>query len=1285
MTTTPRRPTKQHTKTRRTGAGLVLLSALLLGGGLLMMTSGADPVRALPSEGLVSIAEPSANADQSVFLSALPQRAVAAADNPELANQPWDDAWTVDGLPAWRWRSIDLDVDTSGGTFGIAGSFKQIPVSIAEMVFYLANWLWSVLLAVLKFGFEADELIVLAAGSINAGAAFIGGKLLYMGILFAAILGWRLVSAFLKPKGGGMLAVGRTAVGFVLAFGALAMVTSQASVAHQTYPGDARAQMQVSGTLPWAASKILDVADNVTAPLAGPVIGRVERDGKTADEVINGKDVTEGNDANTGTNPGTTTCDRYTNAMYSEYSSGPTNERVLIVLSRLWENTFYDSWRTATLGESVSYSLPDGKTYNSNIPERAMCHFAESVNNIDASTQHRIARTAYGSALPAVGGTVPSVFGPFDATNNGDRRKATTAWAACRWDGSSWKGQTEFNGSWSDSGSANPYDSLCSKVMQDDEKFDDKFYVFAGKVKDASGKGDAAHRAQLVAAREYGTAYSGANSGGRMVYAFISMLVAGMFLVSFGFIALGLIASMLMAIACITFALPMGFALAAIGRSRQAIPLFKVTLTSLLSESFFTIILSLIVILGGLFQNLISGVGALPGPLMALGNGAAPVAAFFLIKKLLKSMGMADILSPSGAMTFATSAAMASSGNKDWAAKARTGKDGGKTGVQKALSKTPWLGKKAEKLDRYAPTRANWTAEGRDKRQTANAKDENDRQEKLKAQIARRNPDSRLGRMRNKIDNSRLPGGVADRLRGLSGASAIAVLTGALGGPLGLGALGGAKAYQRYRSWSATRRRVGDEPDVDTADDVDYDAGTIHGGRDAEPRRLDSVNSTRTYVETTMDRVYEDMKHADPSSSYTERNRAGVETAMSDMMGSYAESLTGSRALLTDSEMDGLRINAARALGYASGGAMVATAGGVVLPIPFSTERAKAELSDEQLKSFVHWLPSHDRDIQQIRDVAPDGTSSLRAENADEYASRLFALGLARGVLHPDGSSVDVLSLKGLDVADVSVQARITAWRGGNADDLLDNLQINSVDDMLERRLVLAAQSVARAQSIGVVVAAPTATGTVLGAPSVSAPPAPPALADASDAAALTTQLVLAVSAAREMLTEARRGGDDSAVGAAVTKMSASMEKLESTQERLFEALGASMADTLERNLQVQATRDQRFTETFEKSFSDGVGRIETQLDGVRDVLDQFKAGTLSMSAAVSGLQRSLADVRSDSDQSEARLLEVLAEQSRNLGNSGTRGRAAPTWGPPSSRDVAERTGGAVFPSSEER
>lgn len=1302
--TEPKPPVRSDRCLRGAHVGSALLVALCLSmlvGGFVL--AAQQPPVATPDEVLVIAGPLEAYADnalQSAVSASI--TAVDAGDSPytasvpavglpakgSAASQPWENAWDADGLPAWRWRSIDLDVDTSGGIFNISGSFKQIPVMIAELVFWLANWVWSVLLAVLKFGFAADELIKPATPAINAGAAFIGGKLFYMAILFAAVLGWRVVRTILRPNKGGTAELVRTGAIFILAFGMLAMVTTNAVKAHQNYPGNGGEQLQVSGTLPWMANEILDIADSATAPLAGVVTGVTRRDSKTADEVINGSDVTDLSPGNgTGTNPGVTTCVNYTNAMYDTYAEAPDNERVLIVLSRLWENTFYDSWRAAAFGYPVNFRQAGGNMYNSNIPERVMCHFAEAVNDISPQDQQRIAHTAYGDAIPAAGGVLPTVFGPYDATNNGDLRKAVGAWAACRYDGSNWVGQTEFDGAYSPAAVVaivhgrpeNVYDDLCSKVMQGDDGFDDKFYVFGKRVRENFSPKEADAKEQLKAARVFGSAYSGVNFGQRMIYGLISMLVAVMFLLSFGFIALGLIGSMLMAIACITFALPVAFALAAIGKTKHAGPVFRVTITSLLSQSFFTVLLSLIVILGGLFQALIGGLSVLPGPLTALGNGAAPVAAFYLLRKLLKSMGMADMLTPSGALTFAGSAAVASSGNKSWANKVKAGKDG-KSDLQKGLSKTPWLGRKVNKLDRYAPTKDRWNRAGRADRAEANAEDEAARQEKIRENMARRNTDSKYGRARNRIDNSRLPGGTADRLRTMANGGALAVLTGVLGGPLGIGLLGATAGGRKYRQWRKQRPQVGDTVDDATADPMDYDAGATHTGREAEPQRRANVGATRTYIDTTMDRVANDMAFTNPASTGDERARAGILTAMEDMMGAYAEAHAGRRGTFTDSEMDGLRTAAAAALGYRSGAEMVVTTSGVVVPVPYPPDRARSELSHEQLTSFVHWLPEHDREVQTIATTAPDGSPTTRPENGEEYAARLFALGVARGVLSPDGSSVDVLAVNGLDIKDVTVQARVDAWQAGGADDLLDNLRIDCVSDALERRLVLAAQEITRAPlSVPSMTMTPAATATTAaGGASVSA------AAAAADSTELVTQLLVAVNAARDLLAATRATGGDADVRKAAEKMAASVTRLEAAQETMLDSIGSAMVDSLEKNMQAQALRDEKFADRFDQSLADGVGAIADQLDSVRDVLKAFSDGTAGLQATVNALGQVMNGVTDNIAASEEGLREAVEEQTRAVRDRTVR-QGGTTWAAPSAREVSERNGATNFPRGDER
>jgi hypothetical protein len=428
------------------------------------------------------------------------------------------------------------------------------------------------------------------------------------------------------------------------------------------------------------------------------------------------------------------------------------------------------------------------------------------------------------------------------------------------------------------------------------------------------------------------------------------------------------------------------------------------------------------------------------------------------------------------------------------------------------------------------------------------------------------------------------------------------------------------------------------------------------------------VTDTNNYIEETTDRVYAEMKASDPASNPAERLKRGMETAMEDMMGAYAEALTGSRRLLSDAEIDGLRINAGAALGYTPA-AMVATAGGVVLPIPYEPSRARNELAPEQLQSFVHWLPEEDRERRSVPMTLPDGTSTTRPENADEYAARLFAMGVARGVLHPDGSNVDVLSLHGLDIADAAVKVRVEAWQAGNADSILDNLQIGAIDDALEARLIAAAQAVANSQA-----RTPSAGATPALPGSTALPVAPPPVTPLD--AGMTSQLVLAVNAARELLEDARRSGSSGPeLATAASKVAATIERLEANQEELVGKLSASMTDSLEKQLALQAGRDTEFNAKFEELFSAGVESISDRVGELREVLGSFAAGMLPMTEAVNRLSGIVNEVNESNAESSKKVAEAIANQSRIMNDWGKATRGGATYTTPSAKDAVEGSG----------
>jgi hypothetical protein len=1298
MATTPRR--------RITTLILGLLVSFMGAGSLLLAAGGARTNLEAPGQGPVVGSGASVTALPDGLAALGPQLGVPAkAGTGRTA--PWDGARDVNDLPAWRWRSIDLDVDTSGGFMGVAGSFKQIPVTIAEMLFSAANFFWQIVLLVLKLGFESDGLITAGTQSINTGAAFMANKLLFFAIPLGAIVVWRFVREFLKLKGGNPFGLFRALTVFAVAFGMVYMVVDRSSYAITNHRGDKEAQLRVPGTIPWMASQILDLVDKATGPITEPVIGVKVGDDtvESVDKTIAGEDgdLTTRAGGVVTTSAGPTTCVNYIESIYGAYAEGPKAERTLIVVSRLWESTFYESWKSSAFGEPTTYRSASG-AYASDIPERVMCHYAESVNDVSAEEQQKIANAAYGPAVPAYSdaGSIPTVFGPFDASNNKEQRKAMTAWAACRWTGSAWDGQIEFDGSWADDGTTNPYDGLCSGVMTGTGDFDDKFYVFSGDVKEATSRGDAEHREQLKAARSYGLAYSGGNAGGRIISGAIALLVAIAFVVTFGFLGLGLMIAMMLAVAFLALALPAALVLAAIGRTRQAQPLFKMTLMSLLSHGFLTVILSLIIIISGIFRALLTNFDEMPLLIRSITNGMAPVAAFFAVRKVMKSLGMADILTPSGAMSFAGAAAL-KAGEGEFSAKSKRMTSGD------SLKKAPGIGKKLEKLDRYAPTYANWSEKGRKDRAKA-VKEEDEKETKRRQERIQKRTKAaggelgRYGRLRNKIDNKRIPGTTRDRLKeiadnraarlgkkGVKPGLAAAALIGS--GPAGWGVLAaGALAGAGWHKWRAGRA-PGTPVDADEATDMLYSKAQIRRGRDVDAFRTEAVRNNKNFIDTQADAVARGLEITEPSSTEIERAQEGIRVAVTDMVGAFAEALTGSRELLTEAQRDGLRISAGREEGYPPR-AILATAGGVVLPTPYDTNRKRLELSDDQLGHFVHWLPKEDRERREIRDTDASGRVVTRLESESEYGTRLLATGIARGVAHPDGQMVDVLALKGIDSSTKEGKKIIADWRRGEPNEILDTLQIVEVDSAMEKKVVTAALEVARKQEMQVTISQVNSEMAAFGVRAENErvrteawrrgePDGPSSASrDAAAMAESTAQLLVAVNAAKDLFEKARNGGDADALNKAAQRMSLTMQKLEESQEQLVDRLGLSMAESFEKQLAAQELRDEKFAESFEKSFEQGVDRIESVVGGVSQALDAFKQGALDLQGTLKILNETMNREKKESSDAGARLQEVLSNLEKTAKTAGSSRAGQADWGMPNARDVADVSGANPIPDT---
>ena len=1061
----------------------------------------------------------------AIELTGRPETTCSLA-NPAACGEPWEGAYDVDSLPAWRWRDLDLDKDTSGGwSKAVQNSFNQVPVTIAEMIFHAANFVWMLLLFLMKMGFDAKGLLGIGAQSINNGAAFMADKLIYFIIPLSAYVMWKFFRDFLKLRSGNPIGLMRRVVVFSVLIGMMWMVASSSQQAVLQNNNDTDAQLEYVGTIPWMAKEVLNFGDKIVSPIAGVVID-VDTDGdtKSADQTIAGEqgDLAAGpaqsaEETAARSTAGGATCEAYIRTIHSNYARAEDAERSLIIVSRLWEGTFYQALKSASFGEPTSYRDPETKLYYpSDIPDRVMCHYMESINDTDVEVQQKIARAAYGAAaVPEWNGLAasPLVYVSGDANNKDSQRKAMGAWAACKWNGSAWVGQPEFDGAWASSGSENVYTNdggaLCLKAMVEpgDEWGDDwgdKFYIFGSQVTESTGEGNAEHRAQLQAARSWALGYSGANAGGRMIGAFIAFIVSLLFLYSFGLLGLGLTISMMIAVALLALAFPAALVLGAIGKNNRATPLFKMTLFSLLGHAFLTLLLSVIVIISGIFQNLFSSLPGLPLMIRSLTSGLAPIIAFVVVRKVLKSVGMGDILSPTGALSFAGAAALKGGGKMTEGAQKRMAS--GNT-----LKKTPGLGKHLDRMDRRAPTWKNWTPDARRqrkadirnenlaekekrdaRRQERDSKAENKRREQIAAQMRLNGEDPtteegqqelekryqeslktkplRKGRFSqkrdaalNKLDKFRTPGSITDRLKELEytyGDSARDLGhdlgRDALNLPVRLAARLGLKAAQRRIANAG--RPPGTPVSAEAEPDPNFNLGDAVTGPGTTEQRTEAIGVVGDTITA----------------------KGGINSGTSFILNSVAAVHTGRGFnpdgspvvdLLSDVGRDALRLSGAVTFGVEP--TMVLTSPtGLVAPVPVSGEaRRDLENSAHGLGHFAHHLPEEDKKRRTFPAVDDDGNEFLREESDSEWCARITVMGVMRGGIMPDGSIVDMRSVAygDADMSDPDVLREIDDWGKGKPNARLDNFVLQATHPD-EEKMVQAAFALVREQERSIVV-----------------------------------------------------------------------------------------------------------------------------------------------------------------------------------------------------------------------
>ena len=915
-------------------------------------------------------------------------------------------AGETDFLPAWRWQNIDLDQDSGG----FLGPIKTMPNAIAMIMFAFANFLWQVLLNITKLGLSAD-FITPAAPAINAGVAQLGELVFIFGALILAVVFWKGIRGW--SKGDGVSSFFRVFICLIWLLGILGIQRVSADAAESF---DSKADRRVSaeaqasypGTLPWMLRTVTTSVDKTASGLvntwglrermAGSATGALEA--STAGDVL--------------------TCDNYISTIHQQYldyqmsGGGKPANATLAGMSNLWESTLYRSWTVA------QFSTPNSGT---DIGARVMCHYAEQVNDIPAAEQATIAALAYKTG-PFATGTVLKVFGPH--IKDETRRRAVVAWANCQLVGGKMSATPETNNTFGNS--VKSHDDDCASTTEpfstNKDGMDGKYLDLFGNSEDAFGI--EGKESELENVRKWENAWFGSNSAERVLNALLSLLVALGMVWSLGFIAIGLVLVQFTMVILLLF-VPVLLVLIAIDvKSDKAIGLFKLLGTSTFTKAFFGVLIALIIEIAAIGQGIVDyipGGGGLFGQIL---KGLMPLAALLMVRKILSSFGMQDIMRPMGAVSFATAAAVSATGRDPI-----TGARGNSTAsmFNNAVNRTALSGTGAGRLlskaDRYSPLLENWNKEGRTARRSAIDEERSLRRGKRSDERENRG-DGAFDRMKDWANSrgwnlDRAEDTLASGAKGAALAGAGIISGGAA--PLFTGILAGAAAGRKISEYSKLNSSKKDI-DLEGLPEVSLGAdGTVSAGvADAQLREYKRRRTQADRSGRGADSV--DVEMIDGALSGHLSNRFGA-----DFEGFESEQ----HAL-------GSKASFAKQRGYDFDDVLVSS-NGVILPNPVA-QSERNTLTTDQMSDWVHWLPETD-------------ATRKEGESNDDYISRLFATGVSRGLVTEDGSSVDVWNKLGLDMKNKNDLRRVESFLRGDRDDsLLSNTVFESRNSSAERIMI---------------------------------------------------------------------------------------------------------------------------------------------------------------------------------------------------------------------------------------
>ena len=883
--------------------------------------------------------------------------------------------------------------------------------------------MWKVLLSLTRFALDSNSLVCGAAPVINNGAAAVGHRLFYFGLFFIAFVFFRVAKSLMK---GDITSAVRTGGTFVLLFALVVTVTSSSERA-ATLPKSEQASAR--GTLPGFTTFVTGATGKLTGQLF------------TATSLLRVPGTVEGAKKGTsvsaeGNSP---TCEAYTNKLRQNYLA-TSNSPTLVAVSGLWEKTFYKSWQTAMFGSPVN---------GVDIPGRVMCHWADASSGISPSEIQNFAATVpgYQGIKTTASGRVLA-FGPYSVE---DRRRAMTAWAVCETNAKgSWQTRAEWKGVW---GSDDAFGtSRCGWLLSPGGKFGDKAVTaggvlgsvcgiagsVAGQVCQAAGDkitivggddpfnlfgtsfGSAFEsdtltpemRDQLASAKSYANAFNGYNGADRLVEGFMALIVAFFFLLALGSLAIGAFVSQLLLIVLLIFS-PITITLFALG-SKRGSAMAKLTGTTMVSQAFFTLLITVVVAIADVFQSMVEGIVSF-GLMRSIMVGLAPLAAFYAVRKMLMAFGMADILKPTGSMSFMASAAMVATGDKRLVAAGKVD-DSGRNAIQRSGSKIAAKGINAG----FAAAAAAGTLGSNANRWSKTGEERADLDEAHKAKkdaMKRARLNGRLNRVAEGVEG-RLERGETDRVnRGLN------FLADAAGSHEGTGRLGRALLLASEMSDKAINMA---SDDVSEALGVGQ-ASTSFNAEDLELSDPTFMDASRI---AQMNRITEARLERDLAAA------GGDPVKIAAAQDAFNSSIiVGAGRQYLGETYDGHMLAPQEAASYAMaldatrGGSHLVTSTGMVVPRNLAMTRDEMRndhsgTTDEMFRLPEVWL---DKTVVARRS----------GETDDQWAGRIHLVLQSEGLMDASGRRVDMLEKMNLTLDDVA------DWRAGVKNDVLDKKSVH--------------------------------------------------------------------------------------------------------------------------------------------------------------------------------------------------------------------------------------------------